>query len=116
MESEINKCWEMLEQATGISNIKNCFSAYGWFKTNEITISKDDHWYGWWNDCYSFVTIWTKDRSLSAKIKKIFAEAGWTIDEGIINGGFSLSYKTMTPEESHKKAYSNLMSGGRMSD
>lgn len=119
MSSKIKNRWELLESATEIKDIKNKFSAYGWYNGLDLKISKSENWHGWWNECFDFVSIFPRSfegREKIQKIAEVFKANGWDINTGLINNGISLSYCEMTPEESHRKAYNNLINGGRMSD
>lgn len=118
-ENNINDRWTLLEEIIGIDKLKHKFDAYSRFTNEDWTIEKEEHWHGWWNENFDFVTIWAKSKDAKIKlqeIERVFAGRGWTIEDGIINGGICLTYKTMTAEESKKKAYDNLLNGGRMSD
>ena len=115
---KINVGWETLNNIVGCK-VKQKFSAYGWYEDVDLRISKDDNWTGWWNECYCLASIWAKTGSGRTKltmIKSKFEKLGWTVNTGLINGGISLSFNTMTKEESKQKAYNNLINGGRMSD
>lgn len=98
--------------------VRPSFNAYGWMETNDLKISKDDHWYGWFNDSYSYLTIFPKTMTGLTQIedvRKIYLAMGWKVTKAI-NRGIGLSFDTMTPEEVDAKADSNLVHGGRMSD
>ena len=113
----INTRWILLADAIG-KDIKNKFNAYSWYTDSNIKASKSEHWCGWWNDCFDFVTLWPLSAYGVGVVKKaaqIFEQNGYTVRPAI-SGGISISYETMTAEESHQKAYDNLMNGGRMSD
>lgn len=117
-ESGINNRWELLEQAIGIDDLKHKFNGYGWYQGEHVRISKDEHWSGWWNDCYNFVCIFPETyhgKRMLQSVSEKFAENDYTITP-IINSGISITYETMTPQESHEKARQNLLAGGRMSD
>ena len=117
-ESGINNRWKLLEQAIGVDGLKYKFNGYGWYDGEHVRVSKSEHWSGWWNDCYNFVSIFPKTyhgKRMLQSVSEVFAGNGYTI-EHIINGGISIIYKTMTPQESHEKALQNLLNGGRMSD
>lgn len=116
-ESGINNRWALLEQIVG-ENIKHKFSAYGWWHNEDLRISKDEHWSGWWNDCFEFVTVFPltqNGKKIVAKMARLFTDHGYDVNR-VINSGISVCYKTMTAEESYVKAKSNLLHGGRMSD
>ena len=116
-ESGIKNRWQLLACALG-KDIKREFSAYGWYSDGDIRVSKSEHWRGWWNDCFEFVTIFPLSEQGKRTIKRVsnlFAEQGYTISPAI-SGGISISYETMTAQESHEKARENLLNGGRMSD
>lgn len=118
-ENGIKNRWELLSEVLGNPNVKRDFSAYGWYQDGRIKMSKNEHWSGWWNDCFDFVDMWAtsaKGKQLLQKAVEVFAENGYTIKTGLINGGISISYETMTAQESHEKAKRNLLNGGRMSD
>ena len=117
-ESGIVNRWNLLEQCIGIDDLEHRFSAYGWYENEHLRISKSEHWYGFWNDIFEFVTIFPKSyhgKRLLQSVSKVFAENEYTITPAI-NAGISIAYETMTPEESHEKARRNLLNGGRMSD
>lgn len=117
-ESGIKGRWELLEEIIGIENLKHKFNAYGWYNGEHLRITKDEHWSGWWNDCFNFVTVFPKTytgKRLVQRIGEAFTDNGYTV-RACINQGISILYETMTAEESHKKAEQNLLSGGRMSD
>ena len=117
-ESGINNRWELLEQSIGIDDLMRKFNGYGWYNGEHVRISKDEHWSGWWNDCYNFVSIFPKTycgKRMIQSISEAFAANGYKITP-IINSGVSIIYETMTAQESHEKARQNLLSGGRMSD
>ena len=119
LKSGINNRWELLAEVVGNPNVKYEFSAYGWYTDGNIRMSKSEHWHGWWNDCFDFVDIWAtsaKGKTILRKAAEVFLKHGYNIDTGLINGGISISYSTMTAEESHEKARRNLLNGGRMSD
>lgn len=116
--NKIANRWELLEGVIGV-NLKNKFSAYGWWQDSDLKISKGEHWHGWWNECFDFVSIFPKSFDGRREIQEIadtFKANGWDIDTGLINGGISIHYCEMTAEESKQKAYNNLINGGRMSD
>lgn len=117
-ESGINNRWELLESIIHVPNLKSKFSAYHWYEDNDFRISKDEHWSGWFNDSFSFVSVWAKSAYGKRKLKEIeqkYRENGWSVDV-LISNGIGLVYNTMTSEEIHAKAESNLLHGGRMSD
>lgn len=117
-ESGINNRWALLEQATELSCLRQKFNAYGWYNGEHLRITKDEHWSGWWNDCFNFVSIFPTTyhgKRVLQSVGDVFARNGYTISP-IINGGISITYETMTPQESHEKARQNLLNGGRMSD
>ncbi len=120
MKSElgINNRWALLERVIGIDGLKGKFSPFGWYNDEHLKISKSEHWSGFWNDCFNFVSLFPNShhgKMLLESISELFAENGYTISP-IINGGISITYETMTPKESHEKARRNLLNGGRMSD
>lgn len=117
-ESGINNRWKLLESIVGVENLKSKFNAYGWYYNIHLKISKDEHWGGWWNDCFNFVDVFPKTdlgKELIQSITDVFTENGYTI-QPIVNNGISIIYMTMTQQESHEKAKQNLLNGGRMSD
>lgn len=117
-ESGINNRWELLESVVGVSDLKRKFNAYGWYHDENLRISKDEHWSGWWNDCFNFVNIFPMSNlgvKMIVSIAKLFEKNGYSV-EPIINGGASIHYRTMTSAESDEKAKQNLLNGGRMSD
>lgn len=117
-ESGINNRWKLLESATHIDDLRNKFDAYGWYNDEHLKMSKDEHWSGWWNDCFNFISIFPNTyhgKLMIRSISNVFAENGYTI-RAIINNGIDIVYSTMTQQESHEKAKRNLLNGGRMSD
>lgn len=100
--------------------------AYGWGKTNldGLIYSYDNHYCGWWNECYNWITLQAKTiirTETLDKIEKAFKNKRYWKVGGARNKygeyfSISLSYCEMTKEESHQKALDNLMNGGRMSD
>lgn len=117
-ENGIKNRWELLEQALGINELRDKFNAYRWYNDTHFHICKDDHWSGWWNDCYHFVTIFPETyhgKRVLQSVSEKFEENGYTILEAI-NGGISITYETMTQQESDEKAWRDLLNGGRMSD
>ena len=116
--SGISTRWELLSDAVG-KDIKNQFSAYSWYQDDDIRVSKSEHWHGWWNDCFDFVSIWAKSakgKRIVENAEQIFSNHGYTIQHGLIDNGIGIVYETMTEEESRQKAHENLIHGGRMSD
>ena len=116
-ESGISNRWELLESIVGVDTKKK-FNAYGWYNDNDIKMSKDEHWCGWWNDCFDFISIFPNSylgKRMVDRIAELFAENGWSI-KPIVNSGISLHYETMTRKESDDKALRNLLNSGRMSD
>ena len=117
-ESGIEHRWELLEQAIGVDDLRHKFNAYGWYNGEHLRITKDEHWSGWWNDCFNFVSIFPKTyhgKRMLQSVSEVFKGNGYMISP-IINSGISITYETMTPQESHEKARQNLLNGGRMSD
>ena len=117
-ESGINNRWKLLEQAIGVDDLRHKFNAYGWYNGEHVRISRGEHWSGWWNDCFNFVTVFPNDYHgvvLKRRIAELFVENGYSVEDAI-SGGITIYYHTMTPEESHEKARQNLLNGGRMSD
>lgn len=115
----IDNRWELLERVLDIPKIKNKFDGYGVYRDENFHINKNEHWCGWWNDCFCFVDIWAESdygREKLKEIENVFAEYGYTFNRSLVNGGLGIKYETMTAEESDKKAESNLLHGGRMSD
>lgn len=118
-ENGIKNRWELLSEVLGNPNVKREFSAYGWYNDGHIRMSKSEHWHGWWNECFDFVSIFPTSvggEKILQKAAEVFAKNGYTINTGLIDGGISISYNTMTAQESHEKAKRNLLNGGRMSD
>jgi hypothetical protein len=114
----INNRWELLSHVLDIPNIKYKFNVYGRYEDDDFSITKDEHWCGWWNECFCFVNIWPKSDYSKKKlleVKDVFSEHGYTFTK-LVSGGLGINFKTMTEEESNKKAESNLLRGGRMSD
>ena len=117
-DSGINNRWKLLESVVGIEGIRDKFNAYGWYNDADLKITRDEHWYGWWNECFDFISIFPnsyRGKRTIQSVAEAFAKNGWTIEENI-NYGISIHYNTMTQEESHEKAVRNLLNGGRMSD
>lgn len=117
-ENGINNRWELLESVVRVPNIKSKFNAYQWYKGADFNMTKEEHWHGWWNECFDFVTVFPltqKGKTIVQELRELFEKSGWEV-HSVIQGGISLEYKTMTSEEVHTKAESNLRHGGRMSD
>ena len=117
-ENGINNRWDLIEQATGVKDLKHKFNAYSWYNDCHLKISREEHWCGWWNDCFDFVTVFPKDNlgvKMMQTIRDLFTRNGYTVSD-LINNGISIHYETMTAKESNDKATENLLSGGRMSD
>lgn len=117
-ESGINNRWELLDRAVGVDGLRRRFNAYSWYNDDDLKISKDEHWCGFWNDCFDFVTVWPKTSAGMTIVRRIveaFTDNGYTV-ESCVNNGVSIRYETMTAQESHDKARRNLLSGGRCSD
>lgn len=117
-DSGINNRWELLESVVAVGDLRSKFNAYGWYNDTDVKISRDEHWCGWWNDCFNFISVFPNSyhgKRMIQSIAELFIGNGWSV-EPIINNGISLCYKTMTQTESHEKAVRNLLNGGRMSD
>ena len=117
-DNAIQNRWELLESVLG-KNIKHSFSAYSWYEDADLRISKSEHWSGWWNSCFNFISVWSrsaKGDKLKQRIAEAFSANGYAVNTRLINGGIGISFNTMTAEESRAKAERNLLNGGRMSD
>lgn len=117
-ESGINNRWKLLDGVLGIDCLKYKFDAYSWYQNQHVRISKNEYWSGWWNDCFNFVSIYPRTyhgKTMLKSVTEVFEKSGYTISP-IVNGGISITYRTMTQQESDERAKRNLLSGGRMSD
>lgn len=115
-ENGINNRWKLFSEATGMQKPK--FNAYGWYECRDLRISRNEYWSGWWNDCFNFITVYPKTcygKTIVENVSRVFTEHGYAISS-VVNRGISIAFKTMTEEESRRKAERNLLNGGRMSD
>lgn len=114
----ISNRWSLLEQAVSIPDIKDKFSAYGWYQDNDIKISKNESYCGWHNEVFNFVSIWALSPLGRAKLvnaQNVFGANGY-IFSTLIQGGIGIEYRFMSNDEVHKRLEQNFRNGGRMSD